>query len=71
MKFSITITGTIDPIEGDVPTDPAEIRRFVQSAAEAIRNAVLFAQGEGFTHALEDTTAIEVESIVLDGADEP
>lgn len=40
IQFKVVVTGNIEPDEGADPTDPAEITRFKQAAAEAVRNAV-------------------------------
>lgn len=71
MKVQVLLTLDVDDCDPAEPVDPAMKKR---CAAEAIHNAVKYAQGEGHTHELEDELSImldKVEVFHIDGFRHP
>jgi hypothetical protein len=63
MQVQILVTVDVDPIDPD--DDQASTGNSQEAAVEAVKNAVDFAEQNGFCHALADVVSIGVVSIEL------
>ena len=61
MKVQITFTADVDSVEGD-PLPP--VKEIEAAVAEAVQNAMQYAQGEGHVHSLRTRISILMDSEV-------
>jgi hypothetical protein len=62
MQVQILVTVDVDPID---PDDKGSTGEFQEAAVEAVKNAVDFAEQNGFCHALAEVVSIGVVSVEL------
>ena len=68
MKFTVIVPGTIEGVEEPVePQSETDKTAFRAAAVEAIKNAIRQRSDNGFDHALNESTAIEISAVELMG----
>ena len=69
MQVQVLVTVDVDPIDPD--DDQGSTGEFQEAAVGAVKNAVTFAEQNGFSHALAEVACIGVVSVELAEEDRP